>query len=155
MIHFWHNLLCVLSLRKSADFCRSLKTFTRSQDSMDLMQDSTHTMSGLNARLKGFLEQVNRLQDVNRRLETQITDWGTRRSLRSQDWSQQEQTVRELRNQVRPLRLRSFQIHSGLFQIVGAGQGQVHKTHYSVISCSYNASASGHLCLCKTETGVH
>ncbi|KAM9856872.1 keratin, type I cytoskeletal 18 [Aulostomus maculatus] len=67
---------------------------------MDLLQDSSHTMWGLNARLKGFLEQVNRLQDANQRLEAQIAEWGVRSSSRSQDWSQQEQTVKELRIQV-------------------------------------------------------
>lgn len=70
---------------------------------MDLLQDSSHTMWGLNARLKGFLEQVNRLQETNRRLEAQIADWGVRCTSRSRDWSQQEQTVKELRAQVRLL----------------------------------------------------
>lgn len=72
-----------------------------SQVSMDLLQDSSHTMLGLNARLKGFLEQVNRLQEANRQLEAQITNWGARSTSRSRDWSQQEQTVKELRAQVR------------------------------------------------------
>lgn len=68
---------------------------------MDLLQDSNHTMQGLNARLRGFLEQVNRLQDANRQLEAQIADWGIRSTSKSHDWSQQEQTVSELRAQVR------------------------------------------------------
>ena len=72
-----------------------------SQVSMDLLQDSSHTMWGLNARLKGFLEQVNRLQEANQQLEAQIADWGVRSASRSRDWSQQEQTVKELRVQVR------------------------------------------------------
>ncbi|XP_010791096.1 keratin, type I cytoskeletal 18-like [Notothenia coriiceps] len=67
---------------------------------MDSMQDSSRTMGGLNARLKGFLEQVNRLQEANQRLEAQIADWGARSPPRSQDWTQQEQTVNELRAQV-------------------------------------------------------
>lgn len=70
---------------------------------MDLLQDSSQTMGGLNARLKGFLEQVNRLQEANRRLEAQIADRGVRNTSRSRDWSQQEQTVKELRAQVRLL----------------------------------------------------
>lgn len=68
---------------------------------MDLLQDSSHTMWDLNARLKGFLEQVNRLQEANRRLEAQIGDWCTRSTSQSRDWSEQEQTVKELRAQVR------------------------------------------------------
>ncbi len=75
---------------------------------MDSLQDSSHTMRGLNARLKGFLEQVNRLQESNRQLEAQIVDWGVRGASRSQDWSQQEQTVNELRAQVRLILLRFF-----------------------------------------------
>lgn len=65
---------------------------------MNLLQDSTHTMRGLNARLRGFLEQVSKLQEDNQRMEAQIVNWGT--SL-SQDWSQQEQAISELRAQVR------------------------------------------------------
>lgn len=71
-----------------------------SQVTMDLLQDSTHTMRGLNARLRGFLEQVNRLQEANQQLEAQIANWGIRSTLRSHDWSQQEQTVSVLRAQV-------------------------------------------------------
>lgn len=71
-----------------------------SQVSMDLMEDTRQTMWGLNARLKGFLEQVHRLQEANRRLEDQIATWGIRSTSHSRDWSRQEQTVRELRNQV-------------------------------------------------------
>lgn len=67
---------------------------------MDLLKDSSHTMQGLNARLRGFLEQVNRLQETNRRLEAQIADWGVRSDTRSREWSLQEQTVKELRAQV-------------------------------------------------------
>lgn len=70
---------------------------------MDMLQDSSHTMWGLNARLKGFLEQVNRLQETNQRLEAQIGDWVIRSTSRSRDWSQQEQNVKELRVQVRTL----------------------------------------------------
>lgn len=67
---------------------------------MDLLQDPSQTMRGLNGRLRGFLEQVNRLQGTNRRLEAQIADWGVRSSSHSQDLAQQEQTVSELRAQV-------------------------------------------------------
>lgn len=68
---------------------------------MDLLQDSNHTMQGLNVRLRGFLEQVNRLQEANQRLEAQIANWGIRSTSQSHDWSHQEQTVNELRAQVR------------------------------------------------------
>ncbi|KAM9363262.1 keratin-like protein KRT222 [Symphorus nematophorus] len=77
---------------------------------MDLLQDSSHTMWGLNARLKGFLEQVNRLQEANRRLEAQIAEWGVRSTSRSRDWSQQEQTVSELRAQVGKLLMENAQL---------------------------------------------
>lgn len=68
------------------------------QATMNLLQDSTHTMRGLNARLRGFLEQVSKLQEDNQRMEAQIVNWG---SYRSHDWSQQEQAVGQLRAQVR------------------------------------------------------
>ncbi|XP_042340300.1 keratin, type I cytoskeletal 18-A [Plectropomus leopardus] len=77
---------------------------------MDLLQDSSHTMWGLNARLKGFLEQVNRLQEANQRLEAQIAEWGVRSTSRSRDWSQQEQTVKELRAQVGNLLMENAQL---------------------------------------------
>ncbi|XP_044046387.1 keratin, type I cytoskeletal 18-A isoform X2 [Siniperca chuatsi] len=77
---------------------------------MDLLQDSSHNMWGLNTRLKGFLEQVNRLQEANRRLEAQIADWGVRSTSRSRDWSQQEQTVKELRAQVGKLLMENAQL---------------------------------------------
>ncbi|XP_034742519.1 keratin-like protein KRT222 isoform X1 [Etheostoma cragini] len=77
---------------------------------MDLLQDSSHTMWGLNGRLKGFLEQVNRLQEANQHLEAQIADWGARSASRSQDWSQQEQTVKELRVQVGNLLMENAQL---------------------------------------------
>lgn len=68
---------------------------------MNLPQDSTHTMRELNARLRGFLEQVNELQADNQKLEAQIVNWGIRGTSRSRDWSQQERAVSELRAQVR------------------------------------------------------
>ncbi|XP_047434603.1 keratin, type I cytoskeletal 18-A isoform X2 [Mugil cephalus] len=77
---------------------------------MDLLQDSSHTMCGLNARLKGFLEQVHRLQEANHRLEAQIADWGARSGSHSQEWSQQEQTVKELRTQVGKLLMENAQL---------------------------------------------
>lgn len=80
------------------------------QVSMDLLQDSSQTMWGLNARLKGFLEQVNRLQETNQRLEAQIAEWGIRSTSRSRDWSQQEQTVSELRAQVGKLLVENAQL---------------------------------------------
>ncbi|XP_054460686.1 keratin, type I cytoskeletal 18 [Anoplopoma fimbria] len=77
---------------------------------MDLLQESSHTMWGLNARLKGFLEQVNRLQEANQRLEAQIADRSTSSTSRSQDWSQQEKTVTELRVQVGNLLMENAQL---------------------------------------------
>ncbi|XP_026215975.1 keratin-like protein KRT222 isoform X2 [Anabas testudineus] len=77
---------------------------------MDLLQDSSQTMWSLNTRLKGFLEQVNRLQEANRRLEAQIADWGVRSTTRCRDWSQQEQTVKELRAQVGKLLMENAQL---------------------------------------------
>lgn len=67
---------------------------------MELLQDPSDAMRTLNGRLRGFLEQVNRLQGTNRQLEAQIAEWGVRGSSHSQDWSEQEQTVSELRAQV-------------------------------------------------------
>ncbi|XP_038570435.1 keratin, type I cytoskeletal 18-A isoform X2 [Micropterus salmoides] len=72
--------------------------------------DSSHTMWGLNTRLKSFLEQVNRLQEANWRLEAQIADWGVRSTSRSRDWSQQEQTINELRAQVGKLLMENAQL---------------------------------------------
>ncbi|XP_049901381.1 keratin, type I cytoskeletal 18-A [Epinephelus moara] len=77
---------------------------------MDLLQDSSRTMWGLNARLKGFLEQVNRLQEANQRLEAQIAEWGVRSTSHSRDWSQQEQTVKDLRTQVGNLLMENAQL---------------------------------------------
>lgn len=68
---------------------------------MDLLQDSRWTMQGLNSRLKGFLEQVNKLQEANWRLEGQIGDWALRNAPHPQEWTQQERTVDDLRAQVR------------------------------------------------------
>ncbi|KAM7393593.1 hypothetical protein PAMP_020452 [Pampus punctatissimus] len=85
-------------------------TFSLTQVSMDLLQDNSLTMLGLNARLKGFLEHVNRLQEANWRLEAQIADSAVRSTSRSQDWSQQEQTVKELRNQVGKLLMENAQL---------------------------------------------
>ncbi|XP_074545702.1 keratin, type I cytoskeletal 18-A [Halichoeres trimaculatus] len=77
---------------------------------MELLQDSSHTMQGLNARLRGFLDQVNRLQETNRRLEAQIADWGVRSDSRSREWTLQEQTVKELRAQVGRLLMENAQL---------------------------------------------
>lgn len=85
-------------------------TATLPQVSMNLLQDSRQTMLGLNARLRGFLEQVNRLQEANQQLETQITTWGNRRTSHRHDWSQQEQTVKELREQVAKLLMENAQL---------------------------------------------
>ncbi|KAM9792578.1 keratin, type I cytoskeletal 17 [Neosynchiropus ocellatus] len=72
--------------------------------------DSGQEMHHLNDRLKGFMEQVARLQEANRRLETQIADWGVRATSRSQDWSHQEQTVSELRAKVGKLLVENAQL---------------------------------------------
>ncbi|KAG7486369.1 hypothetical protein JOB18_030487 [Solea senegalensis] len=77
---------------------------------MDFLQDSRQTMWGLNARLKGFLEQVNELQEANTQLEDQIANWGVNSSSRSEDWSQQEETLRELRTQVGKLLVENAQL---------------------------------------------
>ncbi|XP_068444697.1 keratin-like protein KRT222 [Clinocottus analis] len=77
---------------------------------MNLLQNSSRTMSGLNTRLKDFLEQVNRLQKTNQQLETQIADWSARSTSRSRDWSQQEKTVKELRVQVGNLLMENAQL---------------------------------------------
>ncbi|XP_019121692.1 keratin, type I cytoskeletal 18 [Larimichthys crocea] len=79
---------------------------------MDLLQDysHSHTMRGLDVRLKGFLEQVNRLQEANQRLEAQIVNWGVRGTSHSQDWSKQEQTVSQLRAQVGKLLMENAQL---------------------------------------------
>lgn len=65
---------------------------------MDPPQDSDRSAWSLNVRLKSFMERVSRLQEANRRLEAQIAGWSVRIS--SRDWSEQEQTVRDLRAQV-------------------------------------------------------
>ncbi|MEQ2184872.1 hypothetical protein GOODEAATRI_012452 [Goodea atripinnis] len=70
-----------------------------SQISMELLQDSSHAIWGLNARLKSFMEQVNRLQEANHQLEAQIAEWSIRTASGSQNWSKQEQTIKELRSQ--------------------------------------------------------
>lgn len=71
------------------------------QVSMDLLQDSSQTMRAVNIRLKSFLEQVNKLQEANHQLEAQIANWGVKNASDFEDWSEQEQTLRQLRTQVR------------------------------------------------------
>lgn len=82
---------------------------------MDLTEGSSQTMWGLNTRLKSLLEQVNRLQEANWQLEAQIANWGIRSGSRSQDWSQQEQTLKELRAQVRLTFVEMFNKYSVLY----------------------------------------
>lgn len=67
---------------------------------MDSLQDSRQTMWSLNVRLKSFLGQVNKLQEANQRLEAQIVDRGAKSTSCPRIWSQQEETVKELRAQV-------------------------------------------------------
>lgn len=75
-----------------------------------MLQDAGQTMQGLNGRLRGFLEQVNKLQEANLRLEAQISAWGVQRSSHCQEWSQQEQTVKELREQVGKLMMENAEL---------------------------------------------
>ncbi|XP_068607482.1 keratin-like protein KRT222 [Brachionichthys hirsutus] len=77
---------------------------------MDLLQDSSRTLRGLNIRLKGFVEHVNRLQEANRSLEAQMADWGARSAARNQDCSQQEHAANELRSQVGKLLMENVQL---------------------------------------------
>ncbi|XP_024269677.2 keratin, type I cytoskeletal 18-A [Oncorhynchus tshawytscha] len=77
---------------------------------MDLLQDSRWTMQGLNSRLKGFLEQVNKLQEANLCLEGQIADWGLRNAPHPQEWTQQESTVADLRSQVGKLLMENAEL---------------------------------------------
>lgn len=65
---------------------------------MDPPQDSARQPWSLKVRLKSFMERVSRLQEANRRLEAQIADWSVR--IIRRDWSEQEQTARDLRAQV-------------------------------------------------------
>ncbi|XP_051979613.1 keratin, type I cytoskeletal 19-like [Xyrauchen texanus] len=55
----------------------------------------------LNERLKGFLEHVKQLDQVNRKLEEKILEW-RRNNLMTppQDWSDKEELAQELREQV-------------------------------------------------------
>ena len=68
---------------------------------MELLDNSGSTMQGLNVRLKGFLEQVNRLEVSNQRLESQIVDWSNKNVPQPRDLSKQERTINDLRAQVR------------------------------------------------------
>ncbi|XP_054897025.1 keratin-like protein KRT222 [Poeciliopsis prolifica] len=77
---------------------------------MDLLQDSSHTMWDLNTRLKSFMEQVNKLQEANHQLEAQIAERSFRNASRSQNWSKQEQTVRDLRSQICNLLMENAQL---------------------------------------------
>ncbi|XP_036805513.1 keratin, type I cytoskeletal 18-A-like [Oncorhynchus mykiss] len=77
---------------------------------MDLLQDSRWTMQGLNSRLKGFLEQVNKLQEANWHLEGQIAYWGLKNAPHLQEWTQQERTVDDLRAQVGKLLMENAEL---------------------------------------------
>ncbi|CAL8270038.1 keratin, type I cytoskeletal 18 [Gadus morhua] len=77
---------------------------------MDVMEDQRAEVRGLNARLKGFLEHMERLQDTNARLEGQIADWGARNGAVLRDWSQEESTVNGLRAQVGQLLVENAQL---------------------------------------------
>ena len=71
---------------------------------MEAAGDHRAEVRGLNARLKGFLEHMGRLQDANARLEGQIADWGARNGSAPRDWSREESAVNGLRAQVRVTR---------------------------------------------------
>ncbi|XP_019735290.1 keratin, type I cytoskeletal 18-A isoform X2 [Hippocampus comes] len=77
---------------------------------MDSLQNSHQIMWAMNTRLKGFLEQVNRLQETNQQLEVQIAVRGMRNTLCTQDWSKQEEAVKELRAQVGKLLMENAQL---------------------------------------------
>ncbi|CAL8356663.1 unnamed protein product [Boreogadus saida] len=77
---------------------------------MDVTEDQRAEVRGLNARLKGFLEHMERLQDTNARLEGQIADWGARNGAVLRDWSQEESTVNGLRAQVGQLLVENAQL---------------------------------------------
>ncbi|KAK5602519.1 hypothetical protein CRENBAI_009726 [Crenichthys baileyi] len=83
---------------------------TSLQVSMELLQDSSHAMWGLNSQLKSFMEQVNRLQEANHQLEAQIAEWSIRTASGSQNWSKQEQTIKELRSQICNLLMENAQL---------------------------------------------
>ncbi|XP_056137074.1 keratin, type I cytoskeletal 12 isoform X2 [Lampris incognitus] len=77
---------------------------------MDSLKDGRWSKHGLNAHLKGFLDQVNRLQEANKQLEKQIANWGIKNASRTQDWSQQERNVNALRAQVGKLLIENAQL---------------------------------------------
>ncbi|XP_013877121.1 keratin, type I cytoskeletal 19 [Austrofundulus limnaeus] len=75
---------------------------------MDHPQDPGHALWSLNIRLKSFMEQVSRLQEANHQLEARIADWGAR--IGCQNWTKQEETVRELRAQICKLLVENAQL---------------------------------------------
>ncbi|XP_037112436.1 keratin, type I cytoskeletal 18-A isoform X3 [Syngnathus acus] len=77
---------------------------------MGSLQNSTQIMWALNTRLKGFLEHVNRLQETNQQLEAQIAERSMVNTSSSQDWSKQEEAVKELRAQVGKLLMENAQL---------------------------------------------
>nr|XP_061833195.1 keratin, type I cytoskeletal 18 [Nerophis lumbriciformis]XP_061833196.1 keratin, type I cytoskeletal 18 [Nerophis lumbriciformis] len=77
---------------------------------MDSPQNSDQIMWGLNTRLKGFLDQVNRLQETNKQLEARIVEAGMRNASCSRGWSEQENAVKELRAQVGQLLMENAQL---------------------------------------------
>ncbi|XP_046900099.1 keratin, type I cytoskeletal 19 [Hypomesus transpacificus] len=78
--------------------------------SMELLDNSGSTMQGLNVRLKGFLEQVNRLEVSNQRLESQIVDWSNKNVPQPRDLSKQERTINDLRAQIAKLLMENSQL---------------------------------------------
>ncbi|KAA0712054.1 Keratin-like protein KRT222 [Triplophysa tibetana] len=67
---------------------------------MDGLKDPKWSLRDLNERLRGFVEHVRLLEQVNRRLEEKIVEWGKRNVPPSQDWCGKEALARELRAQV-------------------------------------------------------
>ncbi|XP_051550589.1 keratin, type I cytoskeletal 19-like [Myxocyprinus asiaticus] len=68
---------------------------------MEELEEPKWALRDLNERLKGFLEHVKQLDQMNRKLEEQILEWGRRNAMTSpRDWSEKEVLAQDLRDQV-------------------------------------------------------
>ncbi|XP_051978031.1 keratin, type I cytoskeletal 20-like [Xyrauchen texanus] len=68
---------------------------------MEELEEPKWALRDLNERLKGFLEHVKQLDQVNCKLEEQILEWGRRNAITApRDWSDKEALAQELRDQV-------------------------------------------------------
>ncbi|NXX85467.1 K1C18 protein, partial [Urocolius indicus] len=65
-----------------------------------VMANEKETMQDLNDRLATYLEQVRSLEQENRRLENQIRDFLAQKGPSTRDWSQQWETIEELRDKI-------------------------------------------------------